>query len=72
MNVVNMILTEPGEDGRRGVVEDEKTLHKVDCDMVVMALGTSPNNSAVKNSKIELTDKGLKRDLNLFFLTLIT
>ena len=59
MNVVNMILTEPGEDGRRGVVEDEKSLHRVDCDMVVMALGTSPNNSAVKNSKIELTDKGL-------------
>lgn len=59
MNVVNMNLTEPGEDGRRGVVEDEKSLHRVDCDMVVMALGTSPNNSAVKNSKIELTDKGL-------------
>ena len=59
MNVVNMILTEPGEDGRRGVEEDLKTLHKVDCDMVVMALGTSPNHSAVKNSKIELSDKGL-------------
>ena len=59
MNVVNMILTEPGEDGRRGVEEDPKTLHKVDCDMVVMALGTSPNHSAVKNSKIELSDKGL-------------
>ena len=27
--------------------------------MVVMALGTSPNHSAVKNSKIELSDKGL-------------
>ena len=59
MNVVNMNFTEPGEDGRRGVVEDEKSLHKVDCDMVVMALGTSPNHSAVKNSKIELSDKGL-------------
>ncbi len=59
MNVVNMNLTEPGEDGRRGVVEDESSLHKVDCDMVVMALGTSPNHSAVKNSKIELSDKGL-------------
>lgn len=59
MNVVNMNLTEPGEDGRRGVVEDENSLHKVDCDMVVMALGTSPNNSAVKNSKIELSEKGL-------------
>ena len=60
MNVVNMILTEPGEDGRRGVEEEPKSLHKVDCDMVVMALGTSPNHSAVKNSKIELSDKGLK------------
>lgn len=59
MNVVNMILTEPGEDGRRGVEEEPKSLHKVDCDMVVMALGTSPNHSAVKNSKIELSDKGL-------------
>ena len=59
MNVVNMNLTEPGEDGRRGVEEDESSLHKVDCDMVVMALGTSPNHSAVKNSKIELSDKGL-------------
>lgn len=59
MNVVNMILTEPGEDGRRGVVEDESSLHKVECDMVVMALGTSPNHSSVKNSSIELSDKGL-------------
>ena len=52
MNVVNMILTEPGEDGRRGVVEDEKSLHRVDCDMVVMALGTSPNHEALKMSNI--------------------
>ena len=59
MNVVNMNLTEPGEDGRRGVIEDESSLHKVDCDMVVMALGTSPNHSAVKNSDIELSDRGL-------------
>lgn len=59
MNVVNMNLTEPGEDGRRGVEEDESSLHKVDCDMVVMALGTSPNHSATKNSKIELSDRGL-------------
>lgn len=59
MEVVNMILTEPLEDGRRGVVEDEKTIHKVSCDMVVMALGTSPNLEALKNSNISLTDRGL-------------
>ena len=59
MNVVNMALTEPKEDGRRGVEEIEGSLHRVDCDMVVMALGTSPNHSATKNSNIELTDRGL-------------
>ena len=59
MNVVNMKLTDVGEDGRRGVEEDPSSLHKVDCDMVVMALGTSPNHSALKNSDIKTTDKGL-------------
>ncbi len=59
MEVVNMILGEPDESGRRGVTEDESSKHVVDCDMVVMALGTSPNHGALKNSKIELSDKGL-------------
>ena len=59
MNVVNMKLTEEGEDGRRGVEEDIDSLHKVDCDMVVMALGTSPNHSSLKDTKIKLDDKGL-------------
>ena len=59
MNVVNMKLLEAGEDGRREVEEEKDSLHKVDCDMVVMALGTSPNHSALKDTKINLTDKGL-------------
>ena len=59
MNVVNMKLTEAGEDGRREVVEEKDSLHKVDCDMVVMALGTDPNHSALKDTKIDLTEKGL-------------
>ena len=59
MEVVGMTLTEAGEDGRRNVVEDESTIHTVDCDMVIMALGTSPNHEALKESNIELTDKGL-------------
>ena len=59
MKVVNMVLGEAGEDGRRSVVEDEKSLHEVKCDMVVMALGTSPNHGALKNSKIKLTDRDL-------------
>ncbi len=59
MEVVNMVLGEPGPDGRRGVTEDESSLHTVDCDMVIMALGTSPNHEALKGSDIELTEKGL-------------
>ena len=59
MEVVNMVLGEAGEDGRKTVEEDPKSVHKVDCDMVVMALGTSPNHEALKESNISLTDRGL-------------
>jgi len=59
INVVNMKLGEVGEDGRRSVVENPKSLHMVKCDMIVMALGTSPNHEALKNSNIVLTEKGL-------------
>ena len=59
MEVVNMVLGEAGEDGRRSVSEDQNSLHTVDCDMVVMALGTSPNHEALKHSDIELSDRGL-------------
>ncbi|MBQ4031853.1 MAG: NADPH-dependent glutamate synthase [Bacilli bacterium] len=59
MEVVNMVLGEPDESGRRSVKEDESSKHVVDCEMVVMALGTSPNHGALKNSDIELSDKGL-------------
>ncbi|MBR4177829.1 MAG: NADPH-dependent glutamate synthase [Bacilli bacterium] len=59
MEVIDMVLGEPGEDGRRSVTEKEGSLHKVDCDMVVMALGTDPNHEALKNSKIKLNEKGL-------------
>ena len=59
MEIVNMVLGEPGEDGRRSVVEEEGSNHVVKCDMVVMALGTSPNHEALKHSDIELSDRGL-------------
>ena len=59
MKVVDMALTEPGEDGRRGVEPVEGSEHIVKCDMVVMALGTGPNHEALKNSSIVLTEKGL-------------
>ncbi len=59
MKVVNMILGEAVEDGRRSVKEDPSSVHTVECDMVVMALGTSPNHEAIKESNIVLTDRGL-------------
>ena len=59
MEVVNMELTEPGEDGRRSVKEIDGSNHQVKCDMVVMALGTGPNHEALKESNIKLTDRGL-------------
>ena len=59
MEVVNMILTEAGEDGRKNVIPDENSIHTIDCDMVVMALGTNPNHSALKESNIAINEKGL-------------
>ena len=59
MEVVNMELGEPDSDGRRSVSEINGSNHIVKCDMVVEALGTSPNHEAIKNSDIKLTDRGL-------------
>lgn len=59
MQVVKMTLSEPGEDGRRKVIEEEGSEYYVGCDMIVMALGTSPNHEALKESPIVLTEKGL-------------
>ncbi len=59
MKVVNMVLGEPDESGRRSVTEDPNSVHTIDCDMVVMALGTSPNHEALKGSDIALSDRGL-------------
>lgn len=59
MEIVNMELTEAGEDGRRSVKEIPNSNHVVECDMVVMALGTGPNHEALKESDIVLTERNL-------------
>ncbi len=59
MEVVDMELSDPGEDGRRSVNPIPNSEHVVKCDMVVMALGTGPNHEALKESKILLSDRGL-------------
>ena len=57
MEVVDMILGDE-IDGRRNVTESNN-VYTVDCDMIVMALGTSTNHEALKNSDIKLTENGL-------------
>lgn len=58
MEVVDMQLGEE-VDGRRSVTEVQGSNHIIECDMVVMALGTAPNHEALKESDIKLTDRGL-------------
>ena len=59
MEVVNMELGDASCDGRRSVREINDSNHIVKCDMIIEALGTSPNHEALKNSNIALDDKGL-------------
>lgn len=59
MEVIEMELGEVDESGRRSVVEKVNSNYTVNCDMIVEALGTSPNHEAIKNSDIKLTEKGL-------------
>ena len=59
MKVVDMELGEADESGRRSVTEKKGSEHVVNCDIIVEALGTSPNHEALKESKIALSDKGL-------------
>ena len=59
MEIVDMELGEPDESGRRSVNEILGSNHIIKCDMVVEALGTSMNHEALKESNIELSDRGL-------------
>ena len=59
MEIVDMILGDVDDSCRRSVVEDNKSMYKVKCDMVVMALGTMINHEALKETNIKLTDRGL-------------
>ena len=59
MEVIKMKLLDADESGRRSVKEIEGSNYNVSCDMVVMALGTSPNHLVFNNSDIKLNEKGL-------------
>ncbi|MBR5376203.1 MAG: NADPH-dependent glutamate synthase [Lachnospiraceae bacterium] len=54
IRVIKMELGEPDESGRRRPVEIEGSEYEIECDTVIMALGTSPN------PLISSTTKGLE------------
>ncbi|MBP3200404.1 MAG: NADPH-dependent glutamate synthase [Lachnospiraceae bacterium] len=59
VKVINMELGEPDENGRRKPVEIKGSEHNIECDMVIMALGTTPNPMLPKNTKgLETNNKG--------------
>ena len=57
IEVVDMELI-PSDEGRKNVKVVDGTNHVIDADIVIMALGTTPNKLAINNSDIE-TNKGL-------------
>lgn len=56
---VKMVLGEPDESGRRKPVEDKGTEFTIDCDTVIMSLGTSPNPLIASTTKgIDTNQRG--------------
>ena len=57
--VIKMELGEPDERGRRRPIEIKGSEYEIECDMVIMALGTSPNPTIPKNTEgLEIDKKG--------------
>ncbi len=59
LKVALMELTDVDESGRRGVKEIPGQTEDIDCDTIVVALGTMPNPIATENSDIVTDEKGL-------------
>jgi len=56
---VKMVLGEPDESGRRKPVEEKGTEFTIDCDTVIMSLGTSPNPLIASTTKgIDTNQRG--------------
>ncbi len=58
LKVVDMELIDNGEE-RKNVKEIAGTEHIIEADIVIMAIGTTPNPTLIKHSNIEHTEKGL-------------
>ncbi len=59
IDCVRMVLGEPDESGRRSPIEVEGSDFNIECDVVIMALGTSPNPLiASTTAGLETTRRG--------------
>lgn len=59
LRCVEMELGEPDESGRRSPVVKEGSEFEIECDVVIMALGTSPNPLlAATTAGLETTHRG--------------
>ncbi len=59
LEVVSMELTDVDSSGRRGVKEVKGSNYQIECDMVVMALGTKTNPLAFEDSTIKRDEHDL-------------
>lgn len=58
IKVVDMELVDSG-GSRKGVKEIPNSEHIIDCDMVIMAIGTTPNPLVINNSDLKSDNRGL-------------
>lgn len=59
IRLINMELGEPDQSGRRRPVEIKGSEHDIECDTVIMALGTSPNPLISSTTKgLDVNKKG--------------
>lgn len=58
MKVVDMELVDTGE-ARKSVKEIDGSEHIIDCDIVIMAIGTTPNPTLINNSDLHHDSRGL-------------
>ena len=59
METVDMKIIDDGKEGKKNIVPINNSKNTIPCDMVVMALGTSPNKTVLNNSDISTDEKGL-------------
>lgn len=58
IKVVDMELID-GDQERKSVKEIENSEHEIECDIVIMAIGTTPNPTLTNNSSLKIDNRGL-------------